>query len=99
MAAMTTPLHGERTHPLSQHAWTVLRQCAIAPVPRQTINPGVANRLLREDKTQGIQPLARIEMRPSPFRTHHGKVIQFVVLTEHGMQVAKGTSHEPAVSP
>ena len=46
---MIPPLHGTKTHPLSDHARGILAQLAKGPIPAYQINPGVINRLLRED--------------------------------------------------
>lgn len=61
------PLNGTRTHPLSIAAYAVLREIAAAPVPRQTVNPGVTNRLLREALVEQVS-------LPSPFKTVRGNV-------------------------
>jgi hypothetical protein len=42
------PLNGEKTHPLSDHAWGVLEELLRGPMKRFLINPGVINRLDRE---------------------------------------------------
>jgi hypothetical protein len=62
-----TPLNGTKTHPLSDHARNWLATIARAPVPRQDINPGVANRLLRGDLVEEVQ-------LPSPYRSVKGNV-------------------------
>lgn len=62
------PLNGTRTHPLSAHAIAELRNIALDPVPRCTVNPGVANRLEREN-------LVDVVHLPSPFPTHHKRGI------------------------
>ena len=46
---MKTPLHGTSTHPLSDHAIGVLSKLKNGPIARYKINPGVVDRLLRED--------------------------------------------------
>ena len=43
------PLNGTKTHPLSQHALGVLQRLSRYPIPRSEINPGVIDRLSRED--------------------------------------------------
>jgi len=43
---LTTPLNGKKTHPLSKHALSVL---ASLPLHVHLVNPGVTNRLMRED--------------------------------------------------
>ena len=66
------PLNGERTHPLTPAALRVLADLCRAPIPRQEINPGIVDRLERED-------LATVEDLPSPYRTRPGKVRHLVV--------------------
>lgn len=55
------PLNGTNTHPLSEHARAELRAIAEKPVPRRTVNPGVANRLVREALVEDV-------MLPSPYK-------------------------------
>jgi hypothetical protein len=76
------PLNGTKTHPLSVHALQVLSAIANTPMPRQTVNPGVANRLLRESLVE-TQELA------SPFKAHKGGTCEFLCITEAGRQVIK----------
>ena len=71
------PLNGEKTHPLSEHAIAELKDIALAPVPRCAVNPGVANRLLRE-------MLVESSPRPSPFKVHKGGNTEHLVLTQAG---------------
>lgn len=80
------PNNGEKTHPLTKHALGVLRGLDGYPCPIQELNPGVSNRLLRED-------LITTEQRPSPYKTHNGKLITFAVITDAGraaVAAAKG---------
>jgi len=74
--ASRKPLNGERTHPLSQHALSTLRRIAVAPVPRQEVNPGVANRLEREELVRGLQ-------LKSPYASRKGTV-EHLEITEAG---------------
>jgi hypothetical protein len=60
------PLNGTKTHPLTDHARKVLRDLSSGPLPRQALNPGVINRLLRED-------LIECRMGPSPYKTKPGE--------------------------
>lgn len=71
------PLNGTRTHPLTQSAINALRTLRERPFPRQQFNPGVANRLERED-------LAIEVSLPSPYATHKGKRIAHLQITEAG---------------
>ncbi len=64
---MTGPLNGPPTHPLSPSALHALAEIARAPVPRQEVNPGVADRLERED-------LVEVVDLPSPHKTVKGTV-------------------------
>lgn len=73
----TKPLNGEKTHPLSVHAREELRDIAMSPVPRQAVNPGVANRLLREALVESVA-------LPSPFKTHKGGKIEHLQITQAG---------------
>jgi hypothetical protein len=49
-----------------------------SPRPRQTINPGVVNRLLRED-------LVEIVRLPSPFANSRDQKIEHLTITEAGI--------------
>ncbi len=73
------PLNGTKTHPLSAHALSVLARLASMDdgIPCQAINPGVVNRLRRED-------LAEIYQRPSPYKTHKGAKISYLRITAAG---------------
>lgn len=75
------PLNGEKTHPLSAHAIAELRDIDRRPVPRSAVNPGVANRLLRE-------ALVKTVMLPSPFKTHKGQNVAHLEITEAGKLTA-----------
>jgi hypothetical protein len=72
-----TPLNGTLTHPLTAHALGVLRELTKAAMPTQMINPGVIDRLSRED-------LIEIVSLPSPYRTHKGRVIPHAQITLAG---------------
>jgi hypothetical protein len=71
------PLNGEKTHPLSAHALAELRDIALHPVPACAVNPGVANRLLRENLVSSVE-------LPSPYKTHKGRSIAHLVITAQG---------------
>jgi hypothetical protein len=47
--ASRRPLNGTKTHPLSDHAKGVLEVLAARPLLKHLINPGVRNRLAREE--------------------------------------------------
>lgn len=78
------PLNGSKTHPLTEHALQLLLAISSKPMPRQAVNPGVANRLLRE---------ALVEERqlPSPFKAHKGGTCAFLCITDAGR--AAGSSN------
>jgi hypothetical protein len=79
------PLHGEKTHPLSAHALAELREMLRAPEPRCGVNPGVADRLLREALVESVD-------LPSPFPTHKGRRIEHLRITDAGRAaIAKAT--------
>ena len=46
---MRQPQNGTKTHPLTDHAVGVLLELMNGPIPRYRLNPGVVNRLCRED--------------------------------------------------
>lgn len=73
-----TPLNGEKTHPLSQHAIGKLRELALGPMPSLRLNPGVINRFMCED-------LAELFQGPSPFPSHKGRNTQFIRITLAGL--------------
>ena len=74
------PLNGTQTHPLSETAKAALRGMTLAPVPRNTLNPGVANRLLRGG-------LVGSAMLTSPYKNHMGKDIEHFRITAAGKEV------------
>lgn len=77
---MRPPLNGEKTHPLSDHAFDVLRGLErFGPRPRQEINAGVANRFERG----GLAETVRL---PSPYITHKGRLIDFMAITDRGRE-------------
>lgn len=71
------PLNGQKTHPLTAHDKAELQDISANPVPRCSVNPGVANRLLRESLVQSV-------MMRSPFPTHKGKDIEHLRITDAG---------------
>lgn len=72
------PLNGTKTHPLTAAALSQLRDIGRSARPRSEINPGVANRLLREALVASIQA-------PSPFATHRGRDIEHLRITDAGL--------------
>lgn len=65
--------------PLSAHALGVLRSLVEdGPMPRQEINPGVANRFDREKLTEEVQ-------LPSPYQSHKkGTLVTYLRITQAG---------------
>ncbi len=54
------PLNGTKTHPLTEHGFSALKQLRSGPLPAQSFNPGVIDRLLRES-------LIELKDGPSPY--------------------------------
>lgn len=48
-SGVCVPLNGTKTHPLSKHAIEVLERLSRGMIAAYRINPGVRNRLYRED--------------------------------------------------
>lgn len=71
------PLNGMKTHPLSEHALSELKDIAQTPVPRSSVNPGVVNRLLRESLVEEVS-------LPSPFKAHKGAAVAHLQITTAG---------------
>lgn len=71
------PLNGTKTHPLSAHAMAKLRNIARTPEPVSYINPGVVNRLMRENLVERVS-------LPSPFNKHKGALIDHLQITQAG---------------
>lgn len=84
------PLNGEKTHPLSAHAIAALVDLSHGPKPRQELNPGMANRLLRGE-------LVEWTFLASPYKTHAGKKIEFLRLTKLGHEIAMASHRTPNV--
>ncbi len=82
-AASRLPLNGTLTHPLSPHAITVLLRIATSPMPTVQINPGVVDRLLREN-------LVELVRLPSPFKTHKRKPIDHLQIVDLGWRRLSG---------
>jgi hypothetical protein len=62
---------------LSDHAFDCLKSIFYKGRPTQEFNPGVCGKLINEG-------LATVEMLPSPYATHKGKKINFLVITSAG---------------
>lgn len=74
------PMNGTKTHPLSQLAISRLLDIARRPIPSQEVNPGIVNRLLREE-------LVRTVRLPSPYNTHRGALLAHLEITDAGRAV------------
>jgi hypothetical protein len=72
------PLHGTKTHPLTSHALDALDALRTRECPTQVFNPGVVNRLQRE-------ALVEIVDLPSPYRSHKGRKIPHLRITDAGL--------------
>lgn len=83
------PLNGTKTHPLSEHSRIVLVRLLQGAIPTQEINPGVVNRL-----THGKpwEQLAWIVTRPSPYKTHRGRPIAHLEITDAGKAYLHGVA-------
>lgn len=86
MTALPPP-NGTRTHPLTEKALTGLEALLIGPIPRQQLNAGVANRLLRGGLAEEYQDV-------SPYKTHQGRQIAFFRITEAGKAELRGVDDE-----
>lgn len=71
------PLNGEKTHPLTLHSLDVLTMINTRPMPRQEVNPGVANRLEREALVETVD-------LPSPYKVHKGGMCAHLKITPAG---------------
>ena len=76
------PLNGTKTHPLSTFALGVLRDLIGTPKPRQEVNPGVVDRLMRES-------LVEIVDLPSPYKAHKGGACAHLQITDAGRLAAR----------
>ena len=72
------PLNGTHTHDLKPASLAALADVARAPRPRQELNPGVANRLLRGALVESVD-------LPSPFASHKGRAIEHLRITAAGL--------------
>ena len=73
------PLHGVKTHPLSEAALHTLSELRDAYIPAQEINPGLLNRLDRGG-------LVDYSDRPSPYKTRKG-MVSHVTISDQGIDV------------
>lgn len=83
MAEPLLPLNGIRTHPLKTASLAILRELRSAPLPRQAINPGVVNRLLREGLVEEV-PIK------NPYRTK-ADTVRGIDLTPAGIVRAENS--------
>jgi hypothetical protein len=77
----TRPLNGTKTHPLTEHGRAALVRLLQGPMPAQEINAGVVNRLTRGASSEW---LARTVWLPSPYKSHKGKTIIHLEITDAG---------------
>lgn len=78
---MTSP--AKPLKPLTAHARSELARIQSERLlPRQELNPGVADRLLRGALVASVQ-------HPSPYKTHKGAAIEHLQLTEAGQAELK----------
>lgn len=78
---MITPLHGTKTHPLSEHSKEVLRELLKRPKPLKEINAGVYNRLARGGWVY-------VTDYTSPYKKHKGGTCPHLILNEQGRTFA-----------
>jgi hypothetical protein len=76
------PLNGAKTHPLSEHARQLLAEIANTPLAAHAVNPGVTNRLLRENAVELVS-------MASPFKSHKGGKCQFLCITDIGRRIVR----------
>jgi hypothetical protein len=79
------PNNGVLTHPLSARALDVLDSLGRMPVPTAEINPGICDRLTREE-------LAEYVSLPSPYKVHKGGKTAHLQITEAGRKVLADNS-------
>lgn len=68
--------------PLTHHGMAALQRLTSGPIPRQEINPGVAERLERGG-------LAQCVSLPSPYATHKGRPIQHLEILPEGQEALR----------
>ncbi len=73
------PLNGTKTHPLTPASLEALRRVAHEPLPRQELNPGVANRLERDALVESVH-------MASPYATHKGRKIEHLRASAAGIE-------------
>jgi hypothetical protein len=80
--SQTTAAGARTVKPLTPHALSELRRIVrmTGGVPRQEINPGVVNKLVKEK-------LARIVLAPTPYATRKG-TIEWLIATDAGRTAA-----------
>lgn len=79
------PLNGTKTHPLKPPALQALRYLLSGPVPRSCFNPGVVDRLTRDDEM-----LAEVVDLTSPYTKDRGKARQHLRITDAGRAAVNG---------
>ncbi len=76
------PLNGIKTHPLKPGTIKAMRTLLDGPQPRNSFNPGTADRMERGDYVESVQ-------LPSPYAVHKGAPISFLKLTDAGRAALK----------
>lgn len=85
---MKKPLNGTKTHPLTMHSLAALKRLAYeGPQPRQEFNPGVCDRLLRED-------LVLVSDLVSPYKSHKGNLVAHLVIRHAGRKALEAAGVE-----
>lgn len=82
-------LNGGQTRPLTEAAKVALWSLAAAPQPRQEFNPGVRDRLTREDLA------AEVDL-PSPYKSHKGRNCPHLQITDKGRAALSSPDGEKA---
>lgn len=72
------PLNGELTHALKPASLEALRLIADKPLPRQEVNAGISNRLLRGGLVESVD-------LPSPYASHKRRCIEHLRVSVAGI--------------
>ena len=78
------PLNGTKTHPLSKVAISALKFIRLHPSPRQSFNPGLVNRLEREELVETFQ-------LQGAYKTVKGKTA-YLKITDKGLRTLETLS-------
>lgn len=83
------PLNGTKTHPLTPFALRTLAKLKAGPIPRQEVNPGVVDRLLRDD-------LVTLIDLPSPYKNNAGGKCVHVRISGPGLSALRAAQRTGA---